>query len=65
MSDAIASGRDSRRFALADHTRRKLGGHPLSPNSGLPEFGTLSWPKSDKSDFGWERVQTESASCQT
>src|SRR5712691_6711112 len=25
------------------------------PNSGLPEFGTLSWPKSDKSDFGWER----------
>src|SRR6266508_2035470 len=23
------------------------------PNSGLPEFGTLSWPKSDKSDFGW------------
>jgi len=25
------------------------------PNSGLPEFGTLSGPKSDKSDFGWER----------
>ena len=22
------------------------------PNSGLPEFGTLNWPKSDKSDFG-------------
>src|SRR6266496_5063188 len=26
------------------------------PNSGLPEFGPLNWPKSDKSDFGWERV---------
>src|SRR5712691_2147064 len=26
------------------------------PNPGLPEFGTLSWPKSDKSDFGWERA---------
>jgi hypothetical protein len=25
---------------------------PCPPNSGLPEFGTLSWPKSDKSDFG-------------
>jgi hypothetical protein len=25
------------------------------PNSGLPEFGTLGWPKSDRSDFGWER----------
>ena len=22
------------------------------PNSGLPEFGTLKWPKSDRSDFG-------------
>ena len=34
---------------------------PLShPNSGLPEFGTLSWPKSDRSDFGWEREPTES-----
>src|SRR5262249_17000770 len=26
------------------------------PNSGLPEFGTSSCPKSDKSDFGWGRV---------
>jgi len=27
---------------------------PLShPNSGWPEFGTSSRPKSDKSDFGW------------
>jgi hypothetical protein len=26
------------------------------PNSGLPEFGTLSRPKSDESDFGWERA---------
>jgi hypothetical protein len=31
------------------------------PNSGLPEFGTLRWPKSDISDFGWEREQTEPA----
>jgi hypothetical protein len=23
-------------------------------NSGLPEFVTVEWPKSDKSDFGWE-----------
>jgi hypothetical protein len=65
MSDAIASGRDSRRFALPHHTRRQLGGLPLPPNLGFPEFGTLSWPKSDKSDFGWEREQTDSASRQT
>ena len=25
----------------------------IHPNSGLPEFGTLSRPKSDQSDFGW------------
>src|SRR5262249_47550802 len=35
--------------------RNDLGALPLPPNSGLPEFGALSWPKSDKSDFGWER----------
>jgi len=23
------------------------------PNSGLPEFGNIDWPKSDISDFGW------------
>jgi mono/diheme cytochrome c family protein len=23
------------------------------PNSGLPEFGTIEWSKSDKSDFDW------------
>src|SRR5712692_5800025 len=35
---------------------------PLSqPNSGLPEFGILSWPKSEVSDFGWEREPTEPA----
>ncbi|MCC6775142.1 MAG: tripartite tricarboxylate transporter substrate binding protein [Hyphomicrobiales bacterium] len=28
-------------------------GSRFRPNSGLPEFGTLSWPKSDTSDFGW------------
>src|SRR5262252_4388624 len=27
------------------------------PNSGLPEFGTLSRPKSDKTDFGWARTR--------
>src|SRR5262249_54151505 len=32
-----------------------------APNSGLPEFGTLSRPKSDKSDFGWARAQQASA----
>src|SRR5262249_23494606 len=26
---------------------------PPRPNSGLPEFGTLRWPKSDTSDLGW------------
>jgi hypothetical protein len=30
---------------------------PPAPNSGLPEFGALSRPKSDKSDFGWERAR--------
>jgi hypothetical protein len=34
---------------------------PLHPNSGLPEFGTLRWAKSDISDFGGEREQTELA----
>jgi len=24
----------------------------MHPNSGLPEFGIIDWPKSDKSDFG-------------
>jgi hypothetical protein len=41
---------------MLDHQRSsRLGLLPLPPNSGLPEFGTLSPPKSDKSDFGWER----------
>ena len=32
------------------------------PNSGLPEFGTLiDEPKSDISDFGWEREQTRAS----
>ena len=26
---------------------------PSPPHPGLPEFGTLSWPNSDRSDFGW------------
>ena len=30
----------------------RTNGCASRPNSGLPEFGTLSWPKSDKSDFG-------------
>ena len=29
-----------------------FGGHPPHPNSGLSEFGTLRWPKSDISDLG-------------
>src|SRR5919204_5659998 len=29
---------------------------PPHPNSGLPEFGTLDWPKSGKPDFGWGGV---------
>src|SRR5262249_60078053 len=36
------------------------------PDLGLPEFGILSWPKSDKSDFGWrggEGVSTFPRSC--
>ena len=36
--------------ALVQQTRCAPSPHP---NSGLPEFGTLDWPKSDKSDFGW------------
>src|SRR5229473_1198870 len=31
---------------------------PLPPNSGLPEFGTLKWPKSDISDLGWGEVKS-------
>src|SRR5215471_13700376 len=31
------------------------------PNSGLPEFGTLSRPKSDKTDFGWARARKAAA----
>jgi hypothetical protein len=41
---------------LDDRRSSRLGLLPLPPNSGLPEFGTLTWPKSDRSDFGWERV---------
>src|SRR5438034_5553135 len=41
--------------AFGQCRRDKLGPLPLPPNSGLPEFGTLSRPKSDESDFGWER----------
>src|SRR6266568_7460356 len=32
------------------------------PNSGLPEFGRLDWPKSDKSDFGWGEGRGEGGS---
>lgn len=27
------------------------------PNSGLPEFGALGWPKSETSDFGGGEVK--------
>jgi hypothetical protein len=29
------------------------------PNSGLPEFGTMMWSKSDRSDLDWGRVAAE------
>jgi hypothetical protein len=29
---------------------------PSPTELGFTEFGALSLPKSDKSDFGWERV---------
>src|SRR5262249_57020181 len=31
------------------------------PHSGLPEFGTLSRPRSDKTDFGWARARKAAA----
>src|SRR5260370_29899676 len=31
------------------------------PNSGLPEFGTLRWPKSDISDLGWGRSASKAS----
>src|SRR5262245_61780760 len=33
----------------------------LHPNSGLPEFGIIDRPKSDKSDFGWRDREGASA----
>jgi hypothetical protein len=41
--------------------RGRLGVLPLPPNSGLPELGILSLPKSDESDFGRERERIEIA----
>jgi len=38
-----------------DHAAIVQRAHLSQPNSGLPEFGNPSWPKSDKFDFGWER----------
>jgi hypothetical protein len=38
--------------------RKSLFTHMRFP-WGLPEFGTLKWPKSDRSDLGWEREPTE------
>ena len=32
-----------------------MAGDLSHPNSGMPEFGTIDFPKSDESDFGWER----------
>ena len=52
-----ASAAGGHRPAVARVSRRRcrgLGELPLRhPNSGLPEFGTIEWPKSDISDFGW------------
>ncbi len=42
-----------------DPVARPFGGvttpnpNPPQTNSGIPEFVNI-WPKSDKSDFGWE-----------
>ena len=70
MNDAVASGRDSGRFALAHDTRRKLGGLPLpiGERVGVRGFGSIerpepltppvSQPKSDLSDFGRFKCRT-------
>src|SRR6266851_1869736 len=49
ISEAIL-GRIVKRRGMQPPTRCAPSPHP---NSGLPEFGTLDWPKSDISDFGW------------
>jgi cobaltochelatase CobN len=51
-SSETRRSRDSAHFTPPDRLT-SFGGHPPHPNSGLPEFGTLRWPKSDKSDLGW------------
>jgi hypothetical protein len=33
---------------------------PLAPKTGLPDFGTIDRPKSDKSDIGWRAAEEES-----
>ena len=38
-------------FVATDTVEHSLSPH-LHPNSGIPEFGILRWPKSDKSVFG-------------
>jgi len=49
-----ARQQQARQQDTADAPRSRCAPSPRSsrPNSGLPEFGTLRWPKSDTSDFG-------------
>ena len=68
MRDAVASGRDPRPFALAHHTRRKLGGLPLpiGERVGVRGFGSIERTEPLTPPLSlWEREQTESASPQT
>ena len=39
----------------ADASRERIS-FTLPPNSGVPEFGNIKWPKSETSDFGRGRV---------
>jgi hypothetical protein len=68
MNDAVASGRDSGRFALAHDTRRKLGGLPLpiGERVGVRGFGSIERPEPLTPPLSlWEREQTECASRHT
>ncbi len=68
MNDAVASGRDSGRFALAHDTRRKLGGLPLpiGERVGVRWFGSIERPEPLTPPLSlWEREQTECASRHT
>src|SRR5260221_538283 len=51
---------DHRSHPPHDETKSAARSLPLSHrNSGLPEFRTYNGPKSETSDFGWERSTRE------